>query len=141
MPCMSIMGGAAGGAVKRVSTMPRPSIMACVHCCEQNVGRRATCRLRACTDATVSAQGKASCNASQLSGADRQLPDSECSWRQRRKLACKQSHVLTSRMPPASADLAADAGPVLRDKKPPVSAPALMEFQGSSCSKLPNSAH
>ena len=30
MPCMSIMGGAAGGAVKRVSTMPSPSIMACV---------------------------------------------------------------------------------------------------------------
>ena len=89
MPCISIMGGAEGGAVARVSTMPMPSIMAC--------GRRGLSTSREHEKGSNTSQG------------------------------------LASRMPPASADLAADAGPVLRDRKPPVSAPALIEFQGSSC--------
>ncbi len=40
----------------------------------------------------------------------------------------------TSKMPPKAADLAADLGPVRSCKKPPVRAPAAMEFHGSSCS-------
>lgn len=39
---------------------------------------------------------------------------------------------LTSKMPPKAADLAADLGPVRSCRKPPVRAPAAMEFQGSS---------
>ena len=39
----------------------------------------------------------------------------------------------TRRTPPKAADLAAERAPVRSCRKPPVSAPALMEFQGSSC--------
>ena len=43
-------------------------------------------------------------------------------------------HEPTNKMPPKAADLAADLGPVRSCKKPPVRAPAAMEFHGSSCS-------
>lgn len=42
----------------------------------------------------------------------------------------------TSRTPPNAADLAADLGPVRSCKKPPVNAPAAIEFHGSSCRKF-----
>lgn len=47
--------------------------------------------------------------------------------------SCNRSALLTNRTPPKAADLAADLGPVRSCKKPPVKAPAAMEFQGSSC--------
>lgn len=40
---------------------------------------------------------------------------------------------ITSKTPPNAADLAADLAPVRSCKKPPVRAPAAIEFQGSSC--------
>ena len=39
----------------------------------------------------------------------------------------------TSKTPPNTADCAADRGPVLSCRKPPVKKPAAIEFQGSSC--------
>lgn len=44
--------------------------------------------------------------------------------------------VLTSRTPPKAADFAADLKPVRKCKNPPVSAPAEIAFQGSSCTNL-----
>lgn len=40
--------------------------------------------------------------------------------------------IIARRTPPKAADLAADAGPVRNCRKPPVRAPAAMEFHGSS---------
>ena len=40
--------------------------------------------------------------------------------------------IIASSTPPNAADLAADAGPVRNCRNPPVSAPAAIEFQGSS---------
>ena len=40
---------------------------------------------------------------------------------------------MASSTPPNAADLAAERMPVRSDRKPPVMAPAAMEFQGSSC--------
>ena len=42
----------------------------------------------------------------------------------------------TNSTPPKAADLAADLGPVRSCKKPPVRAPAAMEFHGSSCNSV-----
>ena len=139
-------GGAGGGAVILVSRMPSPSIMACVpdvHSLFKGLSRASP----------VAAASEQWNHRSPKAHAVRRKPlpagCARVNWLQEadRPVRAGRPEVIrldgvshastgtrTSSTPPNAADLAADRAPVRSCRKPPVSAPALIEFHGSSCS-------
>ena len=122
---MSTIGtGAGGGAVMRVSRMPTPSIRACG---AWRQGRRAGHQRRQTGDPAERAFFREE-KAGRVRAALKQGPASTNTPAR----AFGPSHPRTSSTPPNAADLAADRMPVRSCRKPPVSAPEAMLFQGSS---------